>query len=336
MINVAWLARLAAVGLLFSPAQAEDAIVIPAGQVKLAASFIAPEGKGPFPAVVIIAGSGPQKRNAFQELTAALNARGVSVLSYDKRGCGQSMGDLSTATLGELTDDAAAVTAYLKTRVDVDQKRVGLIGMSQGGLFAPAIAAKNPDVGLIVLLGASALRLDKLSLLQWETDARAHGMDEHLIAMAQQAFPKLIEAVSTAGSEEEALSRAKAILAPLVANKVIPRAQADGYAAQISAHTGRDTLTYDPVPVLKQVKVPVLVLTGSLDQQVPAKENLPLFRKALAGNSDATVTELPGLNHIFQLAKTGSAEEWSQLNQPAYGNPAALRIITDWVAKRFR
>jgi len=258
-----WLACFAAAGLALAAAQAEDGIVIPAGSVKLVADFELPEGRGPFPAVVIIAGTGPQHRNAFHELTAALNARGIAVLSYDKRGCGQSTGDLSTATLGELTDDATAVTAYLKTRRDVGWKRIGLIGMSQGGLMASAIAAKNPAVAAVVLLGTP-------------------------------------------------------------------------FAAYASLAQFSDAVTYNPVSLLREVTVPVLALTGSLDLQAPASENLPVVRAALSGNRDVTVTELPRLNHIFQVAKNGTMEEWNQLNQSAYGNPSMLRIVGDWLARRLR
>lgn len=262
-MNVAavWLAGLVVTGLTFAAVRAEDGIVIASGQVKLAASFQSPTGNGPFPAVAIIAGSGPQHRNAFRELTGSLIGRGIAVLSYDKRGCGQSTGDLSAATLGELTDDASAVTAYLETRKDVDRKRIALIGMSQGGLIAPAVAAQRADVAAIVLLGAP-------------------------------------------------------------------------FAAYASLSYFSPAVTYNPTSKLRQVKIPVLALTGSLDQQAPATENLPVIREALAGNPDASVAELPGRNHIFLLARTGGTEKWG--GRPAYADPAMLAIVGDWLVKRMR
>jgi hypothetical protein len=85
----------------------------------------------------------------------------------------------------------------------------------------------------------------------------------------------------------------------------------------------------DPVPTLRKLKTPVLVLNGSLDLQVPSKENLALMRAALKDNKGATVIELPNLSHMFQTAKTGSPAEYSQIEETI--SPAALKVITDWV-----
>lgn len=254
-----WLAGFVVAGLTFAAACAEDGIVIPSGQVKLVADFTAPEGRGPFPAVVIIPGAGPQTRMGFAMMADALKAQGIGVLRYDKRGCGSSTGDLSTATLGELTDDAIAVTAYLRTRSDVNQKRMALIGLSQGGAIVPMIAVKNRAIAAVVLLGAP-------------------------------------------------------------------------FAAYSSLARFADAVSYDPAPVLRQVKVPVLALTGSLDLQAPASENLPIIREALAGNPDVTAMEMSGLDHILQAANSGSGLG----DQPAYANPAMLKIVTQWLGRRLR
>jgi fermentation-respiration switch protein FrsA (DUF1100 family) len=88
-------------------------------------------------------------------------------------------------------------------------------------------------------------------------------------------------------------------------------------------------LIYDPVPVLRKVRVPLLALDGSLDLQVPPKEDLAAIAAAVKDDKDVTITELPALNHLFQTAKTGSLVEYSQIEETM--SPVALKIITDWV-----
>ena len=94
----------------------------------------------------------------------------------------------------------------------------------------------------------------------------------------------------------------------------------------------RHFLTYDPVPALKAVKVPVLALLGGKDIQVTTSQNAPLLRAALAGNPRAQVVELPGLNHLLQECKTGSIEEYATIEQTM--SPAALKVVTEWVGDR--
>ena len=91
---------------------------------------------------------------------------------------------------------------------------------------------------------------------------------------------------------------------------------------------------YDPLPALKKVQCPVLALDGSKDLQVSATENLPLIREALkaAGNSDVTATEMPGLNHLFQHAESGTPAEYGAIEETI--SPEVLQTITDWIAKR--
>lgn len=331
-----WLIGLVLTVLAFAAAHAEDGIAVAAGPVKLVANMTAPQGKGPFPTVVIVTGAGPSTRNAAGTLTAALNAAGIAVVRYDKRGCGDSTGDLAAASVPELIDDARAIVKYVKTRADVDIRRIALIGLSQGAVISPAVAVKDGGIAALVLLGPPAMRLDQLSLLQWEIVAREHGGDDAFVAKGRAQFARLTEVVTSARSDEDMRARSKPLLDSAVAQGLIPQAQVEPILAGVSTQAQRDAFTYDPAAVLRQVKVPVLALTGSLDRQVPADPNLPILRQALAADSDVTAEVMPGLNHIFQMAKTGSAEEWGQLNQPAYGNPQMLQRVTDWLTKRLR
>jgi fermentation-respiration switch protein FrsA (DUF1100 family) len=112
----------------------------------------------------------------------------------------------------------------------------------------------------------------------------------------------------------------------------VPDAQV---AAQIKALTSpwmRYFLTYDPATALRKLTVPVLALSGSLDLQVPPAQNLPPIRAALAANTHAEIDEPPGLNHLFQTAKTGSPAEYGQIEETM--SPVALDKIASWILKQ--
>jgi hypothetical protein len=103
---------------------------------------------------------------------------------------------------------------------------------------------------------------------------------------------------------------------------------------QVNSPWFRFFLTYDPAPALRQLSVPVLAINGELDLQVPPRQNLPVIERALreGGNSDVTVVELPGLNHLFQTCTTGSPSEYSGIEETI--SPTALTMMSDWILER--
>jgi pimeloyl-ACP methyl ester carboxylesterase len=117
-----------------------------------------------------------------------------------------------------------------------------------------------------------------------------------------------------------------------VADKLIDSSEAETLAQDDARPWERYFLAYDPAPTLATLKIPVLALNGSLDVQVPAKENLAAAREALRNNPQSSVIELPGMNHLLQEAKTGSPSEYNDLEESV--SPAALKIIAGWVAKQ--
>lgn len=151
------------------PTIAEDVVVRnSAANVDLAGTFRAPSGKGPFPAILLVTGHGPQSRGSFRLLSDVLVRHGIVALEFDKRGCGESTGTFASATLSDLTGDAAAMAAYLKARPEVDPRRVGLLGASEGTVIVAAIAAKDASYAFVVLLGAVAEPMEELTLDQNE------------------------------------------------------------------------------------------------------------------------------------------------------------------------
>jgi pimeloyl-ACP methyl ester carboxylesterase len=315
------------------PYRTEDVTFDGAGGVKLAGTLTMPENGAAFAAVILVAGSGPHDRDEtifghkpFLLLADYLTRHGIAVLRSDKRGIGKSTGDYRTATSEDFASDTESAVAYLKTRSEIDPKKIGLLGHSEGGLIAPIVAAKDHSVAFIVLMAGPGLRGDEILVAQRRLIAEAMGASADQLASGDALQRKIVDAAGQPGSDEEAKARVRAILAE--AEPQAPAAAIDGQAAAVTSPWFRFFLTYDPVPTLKQVQCPVLALNGSKDLQVPPKEDLAAIKKAVP---DATTVELPGLNHLFQTAKTGSPSEYGDIEETIA--PAALETITTWVVK---
>ncbi len=321
------------------------------GAVHLAATLTLPSGKGPFPAVVLITGSGAQNRDEelmghkpFLVLADHLTRAGVAVLRADDRGVGGSTGDFLNSTSSDFTDDALAGVVFLNTRPEIAHDRIGLAGHSEGGLIAPLAATRSKDVAFIVMLAGTGVPGGEIAQKQIELMLQAGGsspeyikrhlaFNEKLIALAMSDPAKavldarIVELVDEyfaqlSETERKAAGSAKALL---------PKIQ----AGMATGPWTRYFIRYDPRPTLKKVTVPVLALNGDLDTQVSAEQNIPEIEKALkeAPTKDITIKRFPGLNHLFQKAKTGALEEYAENEETM--NPEVLKMISDWIVKRF-
>ncbi|AXC10048.1 hypothetical protein ACPOL_0681 [Acidisarcina polymorpha] len=313
----------------------------PAGHNQLAGTLSVPNGKGPFPAVVLISGTGHNTRDEdvwghkiFLVLADALNRKGIAVLRYDKRGVGGSTGDYDAATTVDFTSDAEAAATWLKTQPEIDPHHVGVLGHSEGGIIAPAVAVGDRSVAFVVMIAGPAIRGDKLFVLQSAATAKTYGAPDGYIAKRRVFDQELYDAIVAAPSDAIALDRARAIVARGVAAKVIDPNEADTLPQDDARPWERYFLAYDPAPTLASLKVPVLALNGSLDVQVPAREDLAAAREALKNNTNSTVIELSGMNHLLQDAKTGSPNEYNDIEETM--SPTALKIICDWVSLQTR
>lgn len=316
-----------------------------AAGILLAGTLTVPKGAGPFPAVVLIAGSGPQNRDedvmghrVFLVLADYLTRHGIAVLRYDKRGVGKSTGDYANATTRDFTSDALAAAGYLKTVKSIDSKRIGLIGHSEGGIIAPLAATESRDVKFIVLMAGPGLTGEQILLRQSALIASGMGASKESVAAQRSLSEQIYAAVKSEPDDSKARAKILAIVDHATANlapdaKRSSRAAAEKQAAEVTSPWFRFFLTYDPVPTLKKVKCPVLALNGSHDLQVPAKPDLAAIRAALkaGGNKDYTIKELPGLNHLFQESKSGLPAEYGQIEQTI--SPKALQVILRWIEK---
>lgn len=307
----------------------------PAGGDRLAATLTMPNGKGPFPAVVLITGSGPQDRDEtvfdhkpFLVLADYLTRRGIAVLRADDRGVGKSTGTSDGATTADFATDTEAGIAYLKTRSEIDARRIGLIGHSEGGIIAPMIAARNRDVAFIVMMAGTGVSGDQVLVAQVELVTEASGKSHE-------------EAVKAGAEEGEILALMKQNPDPAAFDKAVK----EKFAHQLPGTRGLATINalkspwlryfvaYDPAVALSKVTCPVLALNGEKDVQVSPQQNLPAIRKALeaAGNKNFEVDELSGLNHLFQTAKTGAPKEYGEIEETI--SPVALEKISGWILK---
>lgn len=324
----------------FPYAAREAAFTSAAGdRVALAGTLTVPSGAGPFPAVVLLTGSGAQDRDEallghrpFLVLADHLTRAGFAVLRFDDRGVGGSKGQLDRATQADLAGDARGALDWLVQQPEIDKARLGLIGHSEGAWIAASAGAADKRVGAVVMLAGPGVTGAEILPQQLAAIARASGVAQADID-AQIAQQKQLIAALKANkprSEIEALLRK---LVPLQQPGVSP----DQVEAIVKASLGqldtpwfRDFLKADPRPALRKLKkTPVLALIGALDLQVPADGNIPELEKALKANKAATIKSLPGLNHLFQHARTGAPSEYGDIEETFA--PEALAELTTWL-----
>lgn len=309
-----------------------------AARISLAGTLSVPAGEGPFPAVVLVSGTGHNTRDeivsghqVFLVLADALNRAGVAVLRYDKRGVGSSGGDFAAATTAGFASDADAAVAWLRRQPGIDSNRVGVLGHSEGGVIAPMVAVRDPHVAFVVTIAGPAIRGDHLFVLQSAMTAKAYGAPDEYIARRKLFDQRLYDAIIAAPSAQAARERADTLVAQGVKDKVVDPNEAKNLASDSTSPWERYFLAYDPAQALRQLKVPMLALNGSLDLQVPAREDLAAMRQALAHNPHATIVEMPGMNHLLQDAKTGAPNEYSGIEETM--SPQALDLICGWVKR---
>jgi hypothetical protein len=318
--------------------------------VMLAGTLTIPAQEGPFPAVLLISGSGPQDRDEtlfghhpFLVLADYLTRRGIAVLRVDDRGVGESTGDFAQATSEDFASDVLAGVEYLKRRKEIDPKKIGLIGHSEGGIIAPMVAVQSSDVAFIILMAGSGLTGEEILYLQAALIARAEGASDEAIAknlsLQEQMFTVLKEEPDDAIAEKRLRTIFENTISELELSekeKEIAEANAEAEIQRVLSPWFRYFLTYDPRPTLMKVKSPVLAINGEKDLQVPPKENLAAIEEALklAGNNNYTIKELSGLNHLFQTAHTGSLSEYARIEETI--SPTALEIMSDWILEQTR
>lgn len=330
----------------------EIEVAIDAGEHTLAGTLTIPSedefGDGPFPAAVLISGSGPQDRDEtllghkpFFVLSDYLTRRGIAVLRYDDRGFGESTGDFESATSLDFADDARACAEWLNERDDVSH--VGLIGHSEGGLVAPLVAKGNEGIDFVVLLAAPGVPGTELLERQLRAIYEADGVGDaqslsHVVELQQKFFEAML-----ADDEDATYESLKALIA--MQNDLAGVSNEDQAALEQSTRDYmsvsltpwfKTLLELDPRESLRSVTQPVLVLNGSLDVQVLADQNVPAIMEALkeGGNTRAESRVFEGLNHLFQPTTTGSMSEYGLIETTF--DEDVMEQIAQWIIDNVR
>ena len=309
--------------------------------VTLAGTLTIPEGEGPFPAAILISGSGPQDRNEtvfghqpFLVLSDYLTRHGIAVLRYDDRGINESTGDYSEATSADFATDANAAFAYLLSRPEIDHDAIGFVGHSEGGMIGPIAINDNARVAFMVMLAGPGTPAMQIIESQNRLIAQSQGASEEEINKSVELSMMISRAAAESTSAEDAEARIRAILTPeVLAEHGVDESRVESAVAQSSTPWTRYFLRYDPADFMGAVRCPVLAINGSLDRQVPADENLDGLRELLRDHDDVTIMKLDGLNHMFQHATTGALGEYNDIEETFA--PDAMKLIADWINARF-
>jgi dipeptidyl aminopeptidase/acylaminoacyl peptidase len=283
-----------------APPYREAEIDFANGDVTLRGSLLLPATPGPHPAVVLIHGSSTPDRDDFRFYADLFVRRGIAALIYDKRPTGNQQGGMSQVDLRDLAGDAAAGVEALRNRSDIDPRRVGLWGHSQGGWVAPMAAGRVDSVAFVVGFSAPGVTYADLDKYANASRLRANGFPQADIDQAMTALQRVDEFVRRGGSRSELQSALDALHRNRWASfttlpRVAPTSQ------DIESWLRWRNLDLDPADYWRRVRSPVLLLYGELDDVVPVDVSAGRIQDALrqAGNPNVTLRIFPGQDHTI-------------------------------------
>ena len=300
----------------------------------LVGTLTIPKGEGPFPAMVLVSGSGQQDRDEelmnhrpFWVIADYCALHGIAVLRYDDRGIGGSTGEVENATSMDFSYDAEAAFDYLRNRKEINASKVGILGHSEGGVINFMVSARRPEVAFLISLAGPSVNGIEVLKEQQAAILRASGMSEEAIQFSGNANAQMFDIVEASNDRVEADTLIRQLL------------KGWGYNEELTEQTvGQMTsawmyffLKYDPAEAIVKTKCPALLLNGSKDLQVIASQNLPGYEKIIAeyGKTNLTLRELPDLNHLFQHCETGSPNEYFEIEETI--SPEVLEMIVGFV-----
>lgn len=302
--------------------------------IKLAGTLTMPNGNGPFPAVVLVSGSGTQNRNEelmnhrpFLVIADYLTRHGIAVLRYDDRGFAPSQGDASTATSADLANDAQAAFNYLIRRKEIDNENVGIVGHSEGGMINFMVAAREPKVAFVISLAGPAVKGCLLLKQQQRDILKAQGYSDEAIDFVNATNTKLIDIVEQSDDINQAVSEADKYLSQIGDSQEV----IDQYTAELCSPWMYYFLRHDPADDIIATRCSALLLNGTKDLQVNAEQNLAEFKKIAKQyrKKNLVVRKMKGLNHLFQHCTTGLPEEYFEIEETIA--PETLEIMTKFI-----
>ena len=320
-------------------------IARPDAELVLAGTLSLPGGDGPHPAALLLTGSGGHTRDQvisgfpmFQELARVLTEQGIAVLRVDDRGTGESTGPgARESTTLEHSYDAEAAWHLLADRPEIDARRVGLLGHSEGTLTAALLAGRVPEVAFTVLLSPFAIPGADLWVRQQGDILRREGeMDAEQIARIESALKAMVEHIGTGGNTDEGFyrtGREACIAWGDPPEEVTPEFVTEAFG-DLRQRWYEYFFSSDPAAAFGKLKVPTLAIFGTADVQVPVETNAPLLLGSLlaAGNDDFEIVVLPEEDHFF-MTGDGLAPNEHRSGKMRFSD-AMLRRLEGWIGDR--
>lgn len=316
----------------------------PTDKNTLAGTLTTPSNKKDFPVVVLISGSGQQNRDSeifghksFWVIADDFAKKGIGVLRVDDRGIGGSNGINMDVTTQNFAGDTNSAVEFLAQK---GFKNIGLIGHSEGGIIAPMVASKNPKVKFVISMAGPGVPIEELMVLQANAIAKASGATEEELQSGEETNRKIYSLIKNYNGNNLTGEVQKLFASEI--QKMPKEQQPD--ATEIDKITLAEAkkvtipwyiyfLKINPDTYWSKLQIPVLALNGSKDLQVISKENLAGIKASLekAKNKRFETLEYPNLNHLFQEAKTGTVEEYAQIEQTI--SPQVLDKMSSWILK---
>jgi dipeptidyl aminopeptidase/acylaminoacyl peptidase len=303
------------------------------GAVNLSGTLVTPNGKGPFPAVVITHGGTPHERSGYKSWARHFVRQGIAALIYDKRGSGRSTGETRSASMEDLAADAVAGVNLLRTLAEIDKKRIGVAGHSQGGWIAPLASTMSPHVAFVIASAASGVSPDKQSIYHRASVMREAGFSEDAIKIASDLRRRLyVTGRMILDNDPNAAEERRKISSELAKYAKEPWMEAAALPANLDNDRpsigGLRLLFFDPVPMWEKVKVPVLLIWGDKDTVVPVAEGKAIIEAALrrAGNDRVTVRIVPNVDHAVVKVNQGPGWDFPRVDLDYY------EAITSWAS----
>lgn len=321
-----------------------------AAKIHLSGTITIPEGKGPFPAVLIVNGSGQQERDCeimghpwALVLSDYLTRQGIATLRYDDRGTGQSEGNPYTSNTLDFATDATAALMFLRQHPSVLKEKTGIIGHSEGGIIAQMIASRSSQVAFIVLLAAPGIDIIDLMVIQNRKMVESENMLRpeqyvELDRMTRRVFNTILKTSDNQQASKEILSfymeYAKTLDSAQIKKMNLTEKNIRAQMITMLSPWYRYFLSIKPSRFLTKIKCPVLALNGEKDLQVTPDENLAAITDALklGKNTKITLQKMPSLNHLFQTSEKGSFDEYAKIEETI--SPEVLQIISSWIKKQ--
>jgi dipeptidyl aminopeptidase/acylaminoacyl peptidase len=281
----------------------EEEVTFASGQVRLSGTIVSPAGRGPFPGIVFLHGSGAEGRWASRYLAHEFARRGVCGLIYDKRGVGRSTGDWRVAGFRELVADASAAVETLRSRKYIAVDRLGIYGHSQGATIAPWVASENSHVAFVVAAAASGVSMAEMETYSVENELKVRGLPPADRRLAERYVHALVA----------------------TAYEGAPRSELDRVWAEVRGHSwafeppppsdywwsfSRRIAGYDPLQFWRRVSVPAQLLYGEEDEREPVRPSAARIAAAYleAHGPRLDVILFPHADHNYRLLQEATGK----------------------------